>query len=191
MQGSGAESVLRSLKACLLDRPVAEVRSFLLCIAKVESRLLHLDSFGLPRIGARCRPGVPINPNPIPTWINNLLAARDCRNLSSEDDVRILSVSMADVSQPNHPGMNERRIPPRWYACSRSRMHAIMPRPRLPCDEWDATRISPDWSGTANCVLESRGAVICRGSRRKTLKEGINMIELSFQLGFAVRGQNS
>ena len=60
--------------------------------------------------------------------------------MSFQDDVRILYVSMADVSQPNGPGVNEREFLLSLYARLGNRMHAIIPRPRLACEELDPAR---------------------------------------------------
>lgn len=53
---------------------------------------------------------------------------------------RILYVSMADVSQPNGPGVNEREFLLSLYDQLGDRVHAVLPAPRRTCDEIDHAR---------------------------------------------------
>ena len=53
---------------------------------------------------------------------------------------RILYVSMADVSQPNGPGVNEREFLLSLYEQFGDRMHAVLPSPKRDCDEIDYDR---------------------------------------------------
>lgn len=60
--------------------------------------------------------------------------------MSFQDKLRILYVSMADVSQPNGPGVNEREFLLSLYARLGTRMHALLPKPARPCTELDPSR---------------------------------------------------
>ena len=54
---------------------------------------------------------------------------------------RILYVSMADVSQPNGPGVNEREFLLSLFERLGDRAHAILPSPQWDCEELDHSRI--------------------------------------------------
>jgi glycosyltransferase involved in cell wall biosynthesis len=60
--------------------------------------------------------------------------------MNFQDKLRILYVSMADVSQPNGPGVNEREFLLSLYARLGTRMHALIPKPARPCTELDPSR---------------------------------------------------
>ena len=53
---------------------------------------------------------------------------------------RVLYVSMADVSQPTGPGVNEREFLLSLYEALGERMHAVLPAPRGDCAELDISR---------------------------------------------------
>lgn len=54
---------------------------------------------------------------------------------------RILYVSMADVSQPNGPGVNEREFLLSLFQSLGNRAHAVLPSPRRSCGEIDSLRV--------------------------------------------------